>query len=46
MLYNITKVFVDVVLPVIYKTKTTKLHQIPIRHFHTECVCLKEDHVP
>ncbi|XP_043508628.1 lysine--tRNA ligase isoform X1 [Frieseomelitta varia] len=36
MLYNITKVFVDVVLPVIYKTKTTKLHQIPIRHFHTD----------
>ncbi|XP_017875260.1 lysine--tRNA ligase isoform X1 [Ceratina calcarata] len=35
MLYNITKVFVDVVLPVLHKTKPTKLHQISIRNFHT-----------
>lgn len=35
MLYNITNIFVDVVLPVLHKTKPTKLHQISIRNFHT-----------
>ncbi|PBC33233.1 lysine--tRNA ligase isoform X1 [Apis cerana] len=35
MLYNITKTFVDVVLPVFYKTKPIKLRQISVYHFHT-----------
>ncbi|XP_012350517.1 lysine--tRNA ligase isoform X1 [Apis florea] len=35
MLCNITKTFVDVVLPVFYKTKPIKLRQISVYHFHT-----------
>ncbi|KAG6795668.1 lysine--tRNA ligase isoform X1 [Apis mellifera caucasica] len=35
MLYNITKTFVDVVLPVFYKTKPIKLRQISVCHFYT-----------
>ncbi|CAK9811995.1 Lysine--tRNA ligase [Anthophora quadrimaculata] len=35
MLSNITKTFLNVVLPVLFKTKPAKLHRIPIRHFHT-----------
>lgn len=34
MLSNITKAFVDV-LPVLHNAKSTKLHQITIRHFNT-----------
>nr|XP_034182077.1 lysine--tRNA ligase isoform X1 [Osmia lignaria] len=35
MLNNITKAFVDVVLPVLCNAKSTKLHEISIRHFYT-----------
>ncbi|XP_043787637.1 lysine--tRNA ligase isoform X1 [Apis laboriosa] len=33
--YNITKTFVDVILPVFYKTKPIKLRQISVCYFHT-----------
>ncbi|OAD55628.1 Lysine--tRNA ligase [Eufriesea mexicana] len=35
MLPNITKIPVNVILPVVYKSKSTKLNQIFTRHFHT-----------
>ncbi|XP_006608539.1 lysine--tRNA ligase isoform X1 [Apis dorsata] len=34
--YNITKTFVDVILPVFYKTKPIKLRQISVCYFHTD----------